>query len=234
MYAALILSFALTTLPAQDLFEAEIYLLGSNKEVLLFTHKNSEEEINGKLVWTQYYYQPDGTLFARDQLILDKNERWETHKTAIPPLKEHSVMERSGDKLNFMFSRDGKEKTRTRNIDDPIVFGATQQRFLYKNFERIKNGEKLIIYTPAPEFLRLIEFNIRRIEDSEYEKPGMMVVEMETQNPILSLFLGESYYVIDLGNERIVEIHGASILKRQVDGKWDYVDVDMYFSYPEK
>lgn len=61
-----------------------------------------------------------------------------------------------------------------------------------------------------------------------------MVVKMETKNPILSWFVGKSYYVIDLENRRIVEIHGSSILKRQVNGKWDYVDVDMYFTYPEK
>lgn len=234
MFVGLILSLALTTLTAQDLFEADIYLLGSNKEVLLFTHKNSEKEIDGKLVWTQYYYQPDGTLFAKDQLILDKNERWETHKTSFPPLNEYSVMKRDGDKVNIMFSRDGKEKTRTSNIKNPIVFGATQQRFLYENFNRIKGGEELILYTPAPEFLRLIKLNIRRIENSEYEKPGLMVVKMETKNPILSWFVGKSYYVIDLENRRIVEIHGSSILKRQVNGKWDYVDVDMYFTYPEK
>lgn len=232
--AALIFLLILSPLAAQDLFEADIYLMGTNKEVKLFTHKNSEETKDGKLVWTQYYYQPDGTLFAQDRLILDTAGRWETHKTSFPPLNEYSVMERKSDEVSFVFSRNGKEKNKDRKIEYPVVFGPTQQRFLSENFEKITSGELLTIFTPAPEFLRLIEFKIQRIENSEYELPGTMVVQMETQNPILSWFLGKSFYVVDLVSGRIAEIHGASILKRQVDGKWEYVDVDMYFSYPGK
>ncbi|MDD3715490.1 MAG: hypothetical protein PHT46_00115 [Candidatus Marinimicrobia bacterium] len=222
------------TLTAQDLFEADIYLLGSNKEVKLFTHKNSEEIQNGERVWTQYYYQPDGTLFATDQLILDREANWHTHKTAFPLLKEFSVMERKGENLAFFYSRDGKSKSKDRKIEQPVVFGPTQQRFLYENIDRIAKGEELMIFTPAPEFLRLIEFKVRRIEGSEYERPGHMVVEMGTQNPIISWFLGKSFYVVDLDSKLIMEIHGASILKREVKGKWEYVNVDMYFRYPEK
>jgi hypothetical protein len=229
----LILLLFLIPLMAQDLFEANIYLMGSNKEVKLFTHKNSEEKSGDELVWTQYYYQPDGTLFATDQLILDSNENWHTHKTSFPVINEHSVMVRQDDKVSFEFTRDGKTKNKSRKMEEPIVFGPTQQRFLYERFDKIKSGEVISIYTPAPEFLRIIEFKIRRIDDSEYERPGTMVVEMGTQNPILSWFLGKSYYVIDLDSGRIAEIHGASILKREVNGKWEYADVDMYFTYPE-
>ncbi|MDD3965666.1 MAG: hypothetical protein WC372_01280 [Candidatus Neomarinimicrobiota bacterium] len=224
----------LSSLMAQDLFEADIYLLGSNKEVKLFTHKNSEEKVNGEWIWTQYYYQPNGSLFATDQLILDQNGDWHTHKTAFPPLNEYSVMERKGEDLAFRFSRDGKSKTKDRKIEMPVVFGPTQQRFLYENIDRIAKGEEVSIYTPAPEFLRLIEFKVKRIDGSEYEKPGHMVVEMGTQNPIISWFLGKSYYVVDLQSRLIMEIHGASILKREVKGKWELVSVDMYFRYPQK
>lgn len=230
----IVLWVSVMTLTAQDLFEADIYLWGSNKEVKLFTHINSEEIQNGKQVWTQYYYQPDGTLFATDQLILDKEGNWHTHKTAFLLLKEYSVMERKGENLTFFYSRDGKSKTKDRKLEQPLVFGPTQQRFLYANIERIAKGEELIIYTPVPEYLRLIEFKIKRVEGSEYEKPGHMIVEIGTQNPIISWFLGKSYYVVDLETKLIMEIHGASILKREVNGKWELVNVDMYFRYPGK
>ncbi|MBW6458789.1 MAG: hypothetical protein K0B52_06485 [FCB group bacterium] len=221
-------------LQAQEMPEAEVYLQGSNKEILLFTFKQSEEHSGNERIWTQYYYQPDGTLFATDQLILDAKENWHTHKTAFPLLNEHSVMERKGNKVDFLFARDGKERTRTRNVETPIVFGPTQQRFLYQIKDRLLKGEVISLYTPAPEFTRLIEFRVQRIYDSPYERPGAVVAEMSTQNPIISWFLGKSHYVADIETGRILEIHGASILKREVNGKWEYVNVEMYYTYPEQ
>ena len=227
-----ILLFA-ASLSAKGLPEANVYLQGSNRDVLLFVFKQSEEVSGNEIIRTQYYYQPDGTLFATDQLILDTKENWHTHKTSFPLLNEYSVMERKGDKVEFLFSSDGKTRTRTRNMESPIVFGPTQQQFLYQQKEQLLKGETIRLYTPAPEFTRLIEFRAQRMLDSPYERPGVLVAEMSTQNPIISWFLGKSFYVADIESGRILEIHGASILKREVNGKWEYVNVEMYYNYPE-
>ncbi|MDZ7797693.1 MAG: hypothetical protein U5N56_11930 [Candidatus Marinimicrobia bacterium] len=54
---------------------------------------------------------------------------------------------------------------------------------------------------------------------------------MNTKSFILSWFIGDTYFIIDNDDGKIREIHGSSALKQQVNGKWEYINVDIFFEY---
>ncbi|MBI9102316.1 MAG: hypothetical protein JEY99_07875 [Spirochaetales bacterium] len=54
---------------------------------------------------------------------------------------------------------------------------------------------------------------------------------METKNLLLRFLVGKNYFVIDGESGLIQEIHGPSILRVYENGKWNLVDVNIYFGY---
>lgn len=227
-----ILTAVAGSISAQDLFNAKIYLQGSDKGVLLFNYTNGIRQEGDLQILTHNYNTPNGSLFAREELIL-KNGEMIDHRTEFYPLKEFSRLKRVDKGIEISFRRGEKSRKKIIPYRDGIVYGPTQQQYIRENLSKFKAGEVLTFYLPAPEFRTIISFTMRKIDNTIYNRPGVIVLQMGTRNIILRLIIGKNQFVVDENTGTILEIHGPSILKRLVDGKWKYVDTDIYFSYSD-
>jgi len=217
----------------EERFESEIYWKGSDQKDPVFIYKNAADTVDGRRVLGHYYYKPDGPLFASEELFLGEDGQWQKHVIDFPVLEERSVMLNKGDEVELRFHKEGNTKSRTRELQEPLLFGPVQQEFVRKNLQALKSGEKIYFYLPAAEFGLLVQFKMEKTDDTPYGSPGAFVVMMSTKSFILSWFLGDSYFVLDKEDATILEIHGSSVLKQQVDGKWEYIDVDIDMEYTE-
>ena len=215
---------------AEDLFSARIYLAGSGRQKLLFNYTNEIEISENKETLTHDFYSTDGSLFAREQLIL-KEGKPVSHTTDFFELKEYSLLEWKGDKIAISFTRDGKTKTRSTENTDELIFGPTQQLFIRRSLPRFIRGEVLNFRIPAPEFGSLVAFTMKRTENTGYERPGVIVLEMKTRSLLLRILADSNFFVVDAQNGNILEIHGPSILPVRDGERWKYVDVDILFTY---
>lgn len=227
-----ILSAAATSAEAQDLFNAKIYLQGTDKGVLLFNYTNEIRQEGDLQILAHNYNTPDGGLFAREQLILNNGEMID-HRTDFYPLKEFSRLQRVDDGIKISFRREEKSRSKIIPYRNDIVFGPTQQQYIRENLTKFQAGEVLTFHLPAPEFTTTTSFTMKKIEGSKYNRPGVTVLQMGTRNIILKLLVGKNQFVVDEKTGTILEIHGPSVLKRFVDNKWKFVDADIYFDYPD-
>ncbi|MDZ7821092.1 MAG: hypothetical protein U5N26_04335 [Candidatus Marinimicrobia bacterium] len=226
-----LLMVSLMLLNAQERFEAEVYWQGSDRGSPVFIYKNDADTTEAGIMLGQYYYEPNGTLFASEELFLNAENEWEKHVIDFLVLEERSELFRKGDKVDLVFTKKEKRKERTRDLEIPLLFGPLQQSFIRENLDLLRSGEPVYFYVPAAEFSRLIQFKIERTDNTPYRGEDTFVIVMNTRSIILSWFLGDSYFVIDKDDGTIREIHGSSVLKQEVNGKWEYIDVDIYFEY---
>lgn len=229
--SALFFSSALA-LHASEPFDAKIYEMGSGE--FLFRYTNADELSGNERRLTHEYRNPEGELFARERVVLE-GETLVRHTTEFFMLGENSLIERRGKDIELSFTREGKTKSKSleypESPGETLVFGPTQQEFIQRNLTRFKAGETVRFLIPAPEFSALIRFTMGPAGKSTYTRTGALVLAMETKSPFLRFLVGTNYFVVDEKNGRILEIHGPSVLKKRVGGKWKLVDVDIYFAY---
>lgn len=224
----IILSTAL--IYANDIFYADIYVEGSNKTKLAFTHKNEVKHIADKTILTHFYYTPNGSLHVKEEVVLLKGQPFSNTLESYG-VNEYAKMEFRDSKVDISFRHDDMKKSVTRRVKTPLVFGPSQQNMLNEHFDEILNGEAINVYALASEFLKMVKLKVQRIKGSQYEQPGTMVLEMRPRSTVINWFVGKTYYVVDIQSGRVLEMHGFSTLRQKIDGKWEYVNMDFYYTY---
>lgn len=215
-----------------EIFEAKIYREGTDRQEFLFDYRNEITTEGNRLIKAHNYYSPNGELFAREEVVYTDDEFF-THKTEFYAIEEFSRLEKNGRRLEISFRKENKEKSKELDFPDGLVFGPTQQEYIIENLSKFKSGEKLEFLLPVPEFTTTTAFTMVREEGTRYQQENRLVLRMETRNFLLRFLVGKNYFVIDDTSGLIIEIHGPSILQVYENGKWNLVDVDIYFNYKE-
>ncbi len=212
-----------------DIFFAELYPDGEPNK-LAYTHTNTIEQKGDSTFINHVYYTPDGELYVEDKVILVNNEPY-YNSFQFYQIGEFSSLLRKGDEVELKHIKDGKEKVITRKLKLPLVFAPNQQFALREYLDDLQNGGSAYFYIFASEVTRLIKMKVVMIDDSNYERPGCIVLQMKPKSKLIDWFVDEVYYVVNKNNGRIMEMHGFSTLRYKVDNKWEFRDMDFYYSY---
>jgi len=215
---------------ARDPFTANIYPGNSAGEEPVYVYFNESIREGDTLTLRHMYTYPDGPLFAMEEVVL-KNGEMVAHRTHFPVLREYSEILRTGDRIDMEFSRKGKSRSRNLRYDPDFVFGPTQQDFIRKHFAALMAGTSVRFTIPVPEFRVTATFSLQRVERSPYCRPGTEVLEMKTRNLLPAIFAEPNYFVVDADTGRILEVHGPTVLKTEVNDSWEFLTVNIYFDY---
>lgn len=225
----ILLAFVFSSAYSNDVFHAKIYPDGE-PERLAYTHTNIVEQVNDSTILTHLYYTPKGKLYVKDIVILYKKNpifnSLEFYQT-----NDYYSCEIEGENANIYYKGANKSKRVTREVKNPLVFAPTQQEAVKNYLDDLKAGKSAHFYIFATEVLRLVDMEVEIIEDSKYERPGCIVLIMHPKSIFIDWFVDEVYYVVDKLNGRIMEMHGFSTLKLKVNDKWEFRDMDFYYSY---
>ena len=212
------------------LFKADLYLKGDKASGPVYYYSNEVLHSGDSVILRQLYHYPEGPLFALEEAVYN-NGNFVSHRTFFPFLEEESLLLREGQRMTIQYTRGGRTRTRETAYEEGMVFGPTQQEFIIRNLPALIAEEPKDFGIPFPEFLTTARFRMRRVNGSPLEKPGTFVLEMRTRNILLSFLAKPIYFITDLNNGRILEIHGPTALKRRVGEKWEFFDAEIYFRY---
>ena len=134
-----ILTAAAGSISAQDLFNAKIYLQGSEKGQLLFNYTNEIGQEGDLEILTHNYRATDGSLFAREELIR-KNGELIDHTTEFYPLKEYSRLQKVDEGIEISFRREDKSRNKIIPYRNDIVYGPTQQQYIREKPFQVSGG----------------------------------------------------------------------------------------------
>jgi len=224
-----LITFVFSVAYSNDIFQANIYPDGAPDQ-LAYTHTNTVEYAKDSTILTHFYYTPDKKLYVKDIVILYK-EKPIFNSLEFYGTQEYYSCEIVGENANMYYKSANKSKRVTRDVKNPLVFAPTQQEAVRSYLKDLKAGKSAHFYIFATEVLRLVDMEVELIKDSKYEKPGCIVLIMHPKSIFIDWFVDEVFYVIDKTNGRIMEMHGFSTLKLKVENKWEFKDMDFYYSY---
>jgi hypothetical protein len=223
------LSFA-GSLAAEELFTGDIYLAGTNRGVLIFRQKNSVTR-NGDITLLKHTYtHPDGRVATVEEVTLVRGV-FEKYNVDFAKSTCGCTLERDGDRIRFGFTRGDVSKKGEDKYVSTLVMGPTLSGFVRSRWDRIARGETVFFHFPAMTLQRIVRFQLTRHDTSPYARDGVMVVKMDIANLFLRLLVDPVDMVYDARTKRVVEIHGKSLLEREVNGRIENPIVDIYYRY---
>jgi hypothetical protein len=217
-------------LKGEDLFNGDIYLAGTNKGVLIFRQRNRFEKKGDITVLTHTYTHPDGSIATVEEVTLRKGS-FEKYEVDFKKSTCGCLLERDGDTIRFGFTRGDVNRKGEAKYASTLVMGPTLTRFVHSRWDRLLRGETVFFYFPAMTLQRIVRFQMSRNDASPYNREGVMVVKMDIANVFLRLLVDPVDLVYDLRSKRILEIHGKSLLEREVNGRIENPIVNIYYRY---
>ncbi len=217
-------------LHAEELFTGDIYLAGTNRGVLIFRQKNSVTRKGDRTVLKHTYSHPDGRIATVEEVTLNRGG-FEKYFVDFEKSTCGCTLERDGNRVRFGFTRGDVSKKGEDAYMPDLVMGPTLTRFVQSRWDRITRGETVYFHFPAMTLQRIVRFQISKHDGSSYARNGVMVVKMNIASVFLRLLVDPVDLVYDLNTKRIIEIHGKSLLEREVNGKIENPIVDIYYRY---
>ncbi|MBN1533327.1 MAG: hypothetical protein JXA20_11735 [Spirochaetes bacterium] len=227
--AALLILAALCPVSAEELFEGDVFLAGTNRGTLLFRQKNGREVKGDDVILRHTYTDLEGKLAALEEVTLRKGRIHDYH-VEMPLSKCGCRMQKKGDRIVFSFTRGGGE-AKESDYTGGIVTGPTLRDFIADNWQPLAAGKTVYFKLPAMSLQRVAEFQLQRDPSSPYAREGVMVVRMKIASYLLRLFVDPVDLVLETGTKRMAEIHGKSLLIRRVGGRLENPVVDIYYRY---
>ena len=212
------------------LFTGDIYLAGTNRGELLFRQTNSIEHKGDLTILRHTYAKPDGSpatveeVTLKDGEIVDYYVDFATNDCGCR-------LERSGDKVKFSFFRGDTSRTGERAYVPTLVTGPMLNGFILKNWDALVKGETVYFHFPAMPLQRIVRFKLSRNDGSPHARNGAVVLKMDIANFFIRLFVDPVDLVFDMPTRRLAEIHGKSLLEREVNGKIENPVVSIYYRY---
>ena len=225
----ILLTFVFSAAYSNDIFHAKIYPEG-DENIPVYTHMNTIEQKGDSTFIDHFYYTTDGELYVEDKVILVNNEPF-YNSVEFFQIGMFSSLERKGDKVELKLIDNGKEKNVTRRLKLPLVFAPNQQMALRAYLDKFKKGESVTFHIFATEVLRIVKMKVFMIKDSEYEREGCIVLQMNPKSKFIDWFVDEVFFVVDEKSGHIMEMHGFSTLRQKINDEWEFRDMDFYYSY---
>ncbi len=230
MVAGIISLLSGVPLFAEDPFRANIYLMGSNRKVLLFK-KYNERTVRGSEEYLKHVYTlPDGTLSVTETVI-NRNGAFSEYQVRFYDSGCACSLVRNGGTLRFRFKKGDSVEEGTAGYRRDLVMGPTLGDFIKSKWNQLIRGSVVRFSLPAMSLQRLAQFKLEKLDSSPYLRNGVVVFKMSIDSFILRLLVDPVQMVYDREKKRVVEIHGPSLLERRVNGKKVDVDADIYYRY---
>ncbi|MFC1898258.1 hypothetical protein ACFLYJ_01675 [Candidatus Cloacimonadota bacterium] len=206
-------------------------MLGSEKKDLLFFHYNEYSVDNEFENLKHYYILPDSSIATIDEVVLE-NGQFKSSKSQFLEVNEIGSVIRNDDKMIMRFEKDGKIKEKELDYPPDLLVGPMFNDHIVKNWKTLIKSKKIYFKLPAPNIQKVATFTFEEVTDSDYGKAGQIVFKLDAASFFLKLVVRPSYFVYDTSTQRLMEIHGTTILRTKQNGKWqNSTDVDMYYEY---
>ena len=217
-------------LSAEPIFEAEVYLQGTDS--LIFYKINEIQTFPDSTILIHKYLNVDQSLAAIDFVKLENNEISHAF-TKFFQVDGKGEIIRKGNRLLMKFSNSKEVKEKDIDYPDDLLVGPLFNRYVHQHWQTLLSGKSMDFQLPAPEILQTATFTLKKV-DSEYAKSNHVAFQLSPKNILLKLFVDESYFIYDLQTMLLMSIHGNTILKTKIDGKYTKTtNVDIYYRYPE-
>jgi hypothetical protein len=219
----------LAELSAEELFTARVYHRETGE--FLYWQYNQVTSTDSTVTQTHNYLHADSTLAVVDEVVLKNGIPWKFY-SKFYDIGEESLIILEDDFLQINYWENGEQKSKAFEFEDRLLSGPLFNDFVQEKWNSLLQGEVEKFRLPAADMLTTGGFYLKQVDGSEYKKKGTVVFKMGISSIFLRLWIKPSYFVYDLENKQLLEIHGLTILPNKVDDDWSRTtNADIFYEY---
>ncbi len=230
------LCFAVINIPLTALAEirytGKVFDPNSNKQKLLYTYKSETQEMGNEILVTNEFKYPDGRLASHEEIAFLKDGSIRRLKLSQKQLGAEGLLEIAEGKAKFTYTRDGKTKTDTRDAGPDFIIGSQIPLTLEASWDKLMRGEKIRRRLAVLE--RLDDFGFEYSKDRETDIDGRkaIVIKMKPTSFFVSALVSPLYFFMSADGKTLLEIHGRTTVKADVNGKFKDLDAVVVYEKP--
>lgn len=206
-----------------DGLELTIYEIGSNKSKPLYkgvysikeegnklSQNNTIKDMAGKVVATEKLTEVDGKFYSYAYNRLNAGEGGDV------TLK--------GDTLYYKYTKQGKTKTKEREVPENYVVGAGLTSHVRGRWNEILAAKELHIRYGVVDRLDIYRFKLFKTGSGKLNGKDTIHVQMMPATWLISKLVDPLYFKFSADGADVYEIEGRTILLKQVGKKWKPLD----------
>ncbi|MFW5969403.1 MAG: hypothetical protein ACOCP9_02065 [Halofilum sp. (in: g-proteobacteria)] len=152
----------------------------------LYREVHSPEVVDGALVADEVeYVDPDGRTFARKRVSFEAAPLAPSFRLEDTRTGYIEALERRGDGRIELIYRKREDAATERTVTDPpqgVVADAGFDLLIYRNLDRLRDGETLRFPFAAASQQKTVPFRLRAIDEREVLGEPALVIRMEPDN----------------------------------------------------
>lgn len=225
-------AFALNA-EAKLVMTAKIFDENSQKQTLLFDFQREMEATEKTLSVTTQFHDPSGALAASEHAEIEKEkpDRVLSYTQEQKQLGAVGSVEVKDGKVYFKYTRDGKTKESSEKAQDNLVVTPTVLAYLQNRWDKIAGGETIKVRLAVLDRLETVGFEYFKEKEVDLDGEKAIVVKMKPSSFIIAALVDPLHFYFSKDGKHLLEIHGRTLLKRNVSGKWKDLDAVTVYKY---
>ena len=193
----------------------------------LFTYERRVDERTGGLVSSHVTTDVNGEVIIAEQARMapgytlrrfDAANRQQGYSGSV-------IVSREGRHLEFTLVRDGKVRTASEKVQQPVVSGPSLHGFILQHWDRLATGEKIPVRMIILSRLETYGFNILRQREAE----GRTTFSITPSSPLVRLVVAPLAVTFDSTTRNVVRYEGRVPPMKPEGGR--LVDLDARVDY---
>lgn len=215
-------------------FLARIYAADSNKSQMLFTYKHEVQQVGDVRTIVNTYSDASGVVSAIEKVEFVKEGEIEKVRSYHMSQKqlgaEGDVAVRDG-KVIFKYDRDGKSKNGEEKLTDEFVVGPSVTAYLRRHWAKIAVGEKVYARFAVPDRAETVGFEYFKDREETIDGKKVFAIKMKPASFIIAALVKPLYFFMTPDGESLIEVHGRTQVKQNVNGSWKDLDAVTTYEY---
>ena len=212
-------------------FTAVLYAQGSRHDQPLFTQSQTEQHTGDTLTSVRRVYAtPQGQEAAVEEVTFEGG-RIQTFRLEQKQTQEEGRMEVSGGRLQFSYTAGGKTSSDSEIASPDLVVPPTVVPYLRARWDALLQGQTIKVRLAVLERKETVGFQFTKIGESTVGGKPVVVVQMKPSSFIISALVKPIRMTFDKESRRLIDFSGRTVPMRQVDGKWEPLDVEIEYRY---
>jgi len=220
------------------LLTGTIYEMSSGTNKVLFTYKRTGERSNTFVHIVCDYFYPNGSLAARETLVMNRGSLVSFHLDERQTGAQGSsiVVDGSRPKLMFDWTEGGstKKKTDSEALQANTLVGDTIPYFIVEHWDKLMRGQSVDFRFIVSDRLETVGFKFVKESDVMWNGKSAVRLRMEPSSIIIRQLVDPLFFIVEKdGAHRVLEYVGRITPKQRDGSKWKDLDARTIYVWPK-
>jgi hypothetical protein len=208
-------------------FEGTLYEPGSKRQTVLYRWElwMSEDEQRRRT----RFVTDKGRLAVTQKLELERGE-FKKYTVIQHEADQRGVIRRTGDRIEFSYTKNGKTKTNSEDYVPNFVAGPMLVTYLQSRWEALLAGEEIKLRVGVANRTESIGFEIRKEAETRRNGEDVVVLKMKPRSFVISALVDPITFTFSRDGKTVYEVVGRSIPLRKVGRRWKPSHVEGVYS----